>query len=145
MSSNAAVVQVRAAPFGGGEQVVAGGVVNDGLLNLAFDGQGNAHAVHRQAVDEVGGAIQRVNDPDIVRVLRPVLTARFFGPDGMAGIGSQQGFNDDLLGGLVDFGDKVIDLFLRHTDGFHIKCGAVDDGTGSAGGLHGHIDHGVQV
>ena len=62
--AQAAVVHVGAAPFGGGEQVVAAGVVNDGLLDLAFDGQRNADAINRQAVDEVGGAVQRIDDPD---------------------------------------------------------------------------------
>lgn len=143
--ADAAVVDVSASPFGGGEEVVACWVVNDGLFNLALDSQRNAHAVHRQAVDEVGGAIQRVNDPDKIRVLRAMHATRFFGPDGVTGVGTQQGFDDEFFRGLVHFGHEVIDLFLRHADRFHVKGGAVDDGAGSAGGLHGHVDHGVQV
>ena len=71
--------------------------------------------------------------------------ARFFGPDGVAGVGAQQGFDDDCFGRVVHLGDKVIDLLLGNADRFHVKRGAVDDGAGSAGGFDGHVDHGVQV
>ena len=51
-----------------GEQVVAGGVINDGLFDFALDLKGNAHTINRKAVNEIGGAIQGVNDPDVVGV-----------------------------------------------------------------------------
>jgi hypothetical protein len=46
---------------------------------------------------------------------------------------------------VVDFGDEVIDLLLRDAHRFHIQRRAVDDGAGGAGGLDGHVEHGVQV
>ena len=63
----------------------------------------------------------------------------------MARIGREQGFNDDLLTGLVDFGDVVVDLLLRDANGLDVECGAVDDGAGGASGLDGHVEHGMQV
>ena len=62
--ADAALVQVGAAALGGGEQVVARGVIDDGLLDLAAHGQRNADAIDRKAVDEGGGAVQWVDDPD---------------------------------------------------------------------------------
>jgi tRNA/rRNA methyltransferase len=47
--------------------------------------------------------------------------------------------------GVVDFGDEVVDLLLRDAHGFDVQRGAVDDGAGGAGGLDGHVEHGVQV
>ncbi|OIQ70495.1 hypothetical protein GALL_478930 [mine drainage metagenome] len=66
---DAAVVHEGTTPLGGRKQVVAAGVVNDRLLDFALVGQGNADAVNRQTVDEVGGAVQRVDDPDKFGVL----------------------------------------------------------------------------
>ena len=143
--AQASVVQVGTTALGGGEEVIAGGVVHHGLFNLAFDGQRNAHAVHGQAVDEVHGAVQGVDDPHVFRILGPMLFARLFGPDAVAGVGCQQGFDDGLLSGLVDFGHKIVGGFLRYADRFNVERSTVDDGTGSAGGLDGHIDHRVKI
>ena len=63
----------------------------------------------------------------------------------MAGVGGEQGFDDRFFRRMVDFGDKVVGQLLRHPHGLNIEGGAVDDGPGSAGGLDGHIDHGVQI
>ena len=71
--------------------------------------------------------------------------ARFFRAYAVAGVGAEQGFDDRLFGGMVHFGDEVIGQFLRHPHRLNIEGGAVDDGPGSAGGLDGHIHHGVQI
>jgi hypothetical protein len=47
--------------------------------------------------------------------------------------------------GVVHFGHEVVDLLLRDAHGLHVQRGAVDDGAGGAGGLDGHVEHGVQV
>jgi hypothetical protein len=64
-------------------------------------------------VDEVGGAVQRIDDPDAVRILGSMLAARFLGQDPVVGIGCQQGLDDRLFAGVVDFGDEVVDLLLE--------------------------------
>ena len=71
--------------------------------------------------------------------------ARLFGAYAVARVGAQQGFDDRFFRRMVNFGDKVIGQLLRHAHRFNIEGGAVDDGPGSAGGLDGHIDHGVQI
>ena len=142
--ADAALVQIGTTALGRSEQVVAAGVIDHGVLDLALVGQSDAHAVHGKAVDEVGGAVQRVDDPDMVGVLGAVLAARFFGQDGMLGVGVEQRFDDDALGGLVYLGHKVVHLLLRNAHRFHIQGGTVDEGASGAGSLDGHVKHGVQ-
>ena len=143
--ADAAFVQEGATALGGSEQVVAGGVVNHRLLDLALDGERNAHAVHGEAVDEVGGAVQRVDHPDEIGMLGAVLLARLFSQDAVAWVGCEQGFDDDFFSRMIHFGHKVVDLLLRNAHGFHVKGRAVDDGAGGACSLDGHVEHGVQI
>jgi len=144
-NADAPVVQEGATAFGGGKQVIAGGIVHHGLFDLAAHGQRNADAINGQAVDKVGGAVQRIDDPDKLRVLGAFSAARFFGPDTVAGVGRQQGFNDCRFCCMINFGHEVVGIFLRHAHRFDIQRGAVDDRAGGASSLHGHIDHGVQI
>jgi hypothetical protein len=65
-------------------------------------------------VDEVGGAVQGIDDPDVVGVLVAVFAAGFFGQDAVLGVGVEQGLDDDALGRLVHLGHKVVDLLLRN-------------------------------
>ena len=74
-----------------------------------------------------------------------MLLARFFSQNAVAGVGREQGLNNGRLGGLIDFGHKVVDLFLRNPHRFNVQRGAVDDVASGASGLDGHVDHGVQV
>ena len=62
-NANTAVVQERAHATAGGEHVVTVRVVNHRLLDLAAVCQRDGNAVLRVAVNEVGGAIDRVDDP----------------------------------------------------------------------------------
>ena len=142
-NAQTAVVHVRAAPLGGGKEVIAAGIKYDGLLDLAFDRERNAHAVDRKAVDEVGRAVQRIDDPDKLGVFRAMGAARLLGMDAVPRVGGQQGLDDDLFAGVIDFGDKVVDLFLGDTHGLDVECCAVDDGASGACGLDGHVDHRV--
>ena len=59
-------------------------------------------------MQEVGGAIQRVDDPDELAVLRAMLAAGFFGQDGVTGVGGEQDLDDRGLSRLVDLGHKVV-------------------------------------
>src|SRR5690606_27788354 len=59
----ASVIQKSATATAGGEQLVAGWVVNDGLSDLALLGQGNGDGINRHAVYEVGGSVQGIDDP----------------------------------------------------------------------------------
>jgi hypothetical protein len=141
--ADASVVHVRATAFGGGEQVVAGGVVHDSLLDFAFHGQSDADAIHGQAVDEVGGAVQRVDDPYKLRVLRTVFGARLLRPNAMAWVGCEQRLNNHFFTSDIDLGHKVVDLLARDAHRLNIQRSAVDKRASSTSSLDGHVDHGV--
>jgi hypothetical protein len=144
--TDAAFVQVGTAAFGGAKQVVARRVVHHGLFQLALDGQCNADAVNGEAVDEVGRAVQGVDDPDVVCTpVNACFFARLFSQDAVVGVGTQQGFDDGGFGRLIDFSDEIVGLLGRHAHRLHVEGGAVDDGTSGAGGLDGHVEHGVQL
>jgi hypothetical protein len=116
-----------------------------GLLDAAAHQQRDADAVDREAVDEVGGAVQGVDQPDVIGARPAVLAARFLGPDAVVRIGPQQGFDDRGLGRVVDLGDEIVGLLLRDADGLDVERGPVDDRAGGASGLDGHVEHGVLV
>jgi hypothetical protein len=67
--ANTAFVEVGAAAARGGEEVVARGVIDDGLRDDAFVGEGDRDAVVLEAVDEVGRAVEWVDDPLILGFL----------------------------------------------------------------------------
>ena len=62
------IVQEGASAASRGEQIVAHRVVHHALCHLSLVLQRNRNAVLREAVQEVGGAIERVDDPQIFGV-----------------------------------------------------------------------------
>jgi hypothetical protein len=75
----------------------------------------DGHGVLRESVDEVGGAIQRINDPLMLRMIACALLAAsgvagFFGQDGMVRVGATQFINDGLFGRLIDGGRLTVDM-----------------------------------
>ena len=74
-----------------------------------------------------------------------MLAAGFLGPDAVVRIRGQQRLDDDLFGRVIDFGDEVVRLLLRDADGLDVERSPVDDRAGGAGGLDGHVEHGMQV
>jgi hypothetical protein len=109
------------------EQVVARRVVDDGLLHLAAKRQADRDCVRRQAVDEVGGAVERIDDPDIVAVLGAARRARFLGEDAVPGIGAEQHVDDRGLGGVVDLGDEIVRRLSVDLQPVEVERGPVDD------------------
>ena len=94
-------------------------------------------------MDEVGGAVQRVDDPHVFCIRVAVRFAGLFGQDAVVRVGSEQCFDDDFFAGLVNLGDKVVFHFFRHAHRFHIQGCAVDDGPCRARRLDGDVEHGV--
>ena len=142
--ADAAIVQEGTTATRGGEQVVAAGIVDHRLLHLAAHGERNAHAIDRETVDEVGGAIERVDVPDEIAVGIAMRLTGFFGKETVLRVGGMEDIDDGVFGLLVHFGHIVIDLLLAHADGLDVQGGTVDDGASGARSLDGHIEHGVQ-
>jgi len=62
------VIDISAAATRGGEQVILGWVIYNGLGQYAIVLQSNGHSVLLKTVQEVGGAIEWVDDPKIFGV-----------------------------------------------------------------------------
>ena len=90
--TNATVVQECAAATRGGEQVVAGRVVDHGLRHDTLMREGDRHAVVRKAMDEIRGAIEWIDDPLVFGLV--VRLARFFGEDRVIRVGGRQRIDD---------------------------------------------------
>jgi len=141
---DALLVQVGAGALGGGEQVVADRVVDDGLRDHAALLQRDRDAVVGVAVQEIGGAVDRIDDPDVLAVVVQVRgRTRFLAEDGVVGVGFQQRLDDGLFRGLVDVGNEVVVAFFADGDAVEVERSAVDDGRGAAGGLDGRVEHGM--
>ena len=63
-------------------------------------------------MDEIGGAVEWIDDPNMVSVGVAVLASRFFGQDAVVWVSGEQVFDDGLLACMVDLCHKIIDLFL---------------------------------
>ena len=144
--ANAFFVQIGAGALGGREQVVAHRIVDDGLRDDAAMREGDRDAVLGEAVDKVGGAIDRVDDPLIfILVVRVGGSSRFLGQERVVRVGLGQHLDDGLFGRLVDVGDEIVMLFFRDDDAVEVKRGAIDDGGAAAGGFDRRIEHWVHV
>lgn len=61
--TNAPVIELGATAAGCGEKLLSHRVVDDALFQAAFVEQPDGHGEYGKAVEEVGGAIEGVNDP----------------------------------------------------------------------------------
>ena len=138
--AQAPVVEVSAAPARGSEKLVLGRIVHHGLGDDAFVLQGDGYGILLEAVQEVGGAVQRVDDPDVFGV---ALGAALFSQDRMVRKGIQQGFDNGLLGCAIHFADVIGVRFLGDGEVVEVIGGAVDQVSGATRGLHRDSEHGV--
>ncbi|MNO64475.1 hypothetical protein D3C76_552030 [compost metagenome] len=142
--AQAAAVQLGAATTGGGEFFLAHWVQNHGVLEAATVFAGNADGKVRDATQEVGGAIEGVDDPQVVFAFTAAcVQAGFFTEDTMGRIGLAQGIDDALLGRAIDFRDVILGVFFVDLDGIQALDGAEDQFTGAAGGAQRDIQHGL--
>src|SRR5690606_25526741 len=97
----------------GGEFFLAYRIENDRMLDATLDAAGDAHGKVRYAAQEVGGAIQRVDDPDDIRAFTLTgLEAGLFGVKAVIRVGLAQMIDDGLFCSPVDFADVVVRFLL---------------------------------
>ena len=97
-------------------------------------------------MDEIGGAVERIDDPDVfvfvvVFIVQIGRGAGFFSQDCVAWICAQQDFDDGLFGGAVDFGHEIVMLFFFDFEQVEIERAAIDDGSAAARGFDRRIKH----
>src|SRR5690606_28613160 len=91
----------------GGEFLAFGRIVDDAVLQAAAVAKRDRNRVVGNAVDEVGGAIEGIDDPLAVGIA-PGLNAAFLANKGMVRIGAAQLFDDEFFRGVVYFGDEIV-------------------------------------
>jgi hypothetical protein len=101
----------------------------DAAADLGRDGDGEG----REPVHEVGGAIERIDDPDHIAVARG---AAFLGQEGVVRVEPADGLDDVGLGRAIDLGDVVVATLRMDLDGFESGNGTDDDVAGTARGAH---------
>jgi len=89
----------------------------------------------RNAAHEVGRAIQRVDDPQVIGAVTAAFEqSTFLAKDAVIRIGLAQRCNDALLGRLVDLGDVILCFFLVDRDCIQAIGGTDNQFAGAAGG-----------
>src|SRR5690554_8221015 len=128
----------------GGEFFLAYRIENDRMLDATLDAAGDAHGKVRYAAQEVGGAIQRVDDPDDIRAFTLAgLEAGLFGVKAVIRVGLAQMIDDGLFCSPVDFADVVVRFLLVDGQDVQPLHGAIDQFSGTAGGAQGDVQHGL--
>src|SRR3954447_11012832 len=90
----------------GAEQLVAQRIEHDAGRQLAMLLERDRDRPVRQAVEEVGGAVERVDDPAVVR-RAPGLDAALLHDEPVVGTAALELFLDQALGAAVGGGDEV--------------------------------------
>src|SRR5690606_36801867 len=94
------------------------------------------------AMNEVGRAVRRIDDPLKLGAIRP-LQAELLAQHSVVGIRGAQSFDNGFLSGTIDIRDIIARSLARHADSFQVQAGTVDDGAGTPGRLDGDIEHRV--
>ena len=98
-------VHLGAATASRGEQLLAAGVVDDAHLELVADLQGDRHREHGKAVQEIGGAVERVDDPhELVARVVPA----FLGQEAVVRIALADAVDDRRFRGEVHLGHELV-------------------------------------
>ena len=93
---------------GGRETLLQQRIVDRAHQQFAVAFQGQRHAVMRHAVDEIGRAVQRIDDPSVLGASRGRLAGHFlFAQQTMPRKGPEHGPADRLLRGQVGLGHEV--------------------------------------
>lgn len=143
---NAVIVEIRAAASVGAEGLIPQRVIDHGRFQFATILQGDGDGELGESMEIIGGAVQGINDPQVI-VSR--VAAAFFGQDGMIGIGFFNGIDNDLFRSAIYFGNKIIRLFFLHLNLVHVievieqQLASFAGSAGGNGryGVHGFADN----
>jgi hypothetical protein len=125
------------APTRAGEELLPQRIEDDPVLHAAAHAARNGDREHRKAVDEVRGAVERIDDP-----LRVALAAAaaFLGEDRVTRIRLADDLDDLALGGPVDVGDEVVAALGRHLEAVEPRHAADDELARAARGAYRDVE-----
>jgi hypothetical protein len=128
----------------GSEFFLANRVEYHCVLKTATVFAGDADGEMWNAAQEVGGAIQWVDDPQVVFTFTAAwVHAGFFTEDAVRRVSLAQGVDDFLFSSTIDFRDVILGVFFVNLDGIQALDGAENQFTGAAGGAQRDIQHGL--
>jgi hypothetical protein len=132
------LVQKSAGTPAGSEQFIADRIVDGRVFRAALVLVGDRDGKMRNAVQEVAGAVQWVNDPQRIAVAgRP----RFLAQKGMIGVETPDFPYNLGFTGPVHLADVVVAGFALHRDRAHVVQLAAHDGPGGVGGFDRDIEN----
>ena len=136
--SQAFVAQPGARAFGCLEHLLTQRVEDDARDQLTGDLQADGYTIEREAVDVIGGAVERIDNPGGRRIRRRAVVAGFvFLPQkAVVGEAVMEVVVDRFLRGDVRLGDQVEAALLAHAEA---APPVFQDRGGPAGGLLGGI------
>ncbi len=103
------------------------------------------HGVVRESVDEIGRAVDRVDDPlESAAFARAMDLARFLAEDRVFRKGRAQRRDDRVLGLVVGFGADVAMRFRMGGQALQVARGVDDHRSRAAGGTYGDSEDGIR-
>ena len=134
--ANLAVVERRAFAARCGEDILAHRIVDSGGFHAALDLHADRNAKLREAVQEIGRAVERVDDPDGIGF---ALCAGFLGEDRVVGVVILDDFDDRVFCSTVGVTDEIVVSFLLDIELVELVEMPDEDGAATACCHHGHI------
>ena len=138
---DAAVVEERALAALGGEELVIGGIVDQPGDRRAVAHQRDRDREVRNAVQEVGRAVERIDHPG-VGLVGPFAAAAFLAEKAVARPRLQQLGTQDFLGAMIGGGDEVRRAFERDLEMLNLAEVALQAAAGLARGGGHHVEQG---
>ena len=134
-------IKEGALPGDGVEELITDGIEDHAEQRLAIDDEADADREEGDAVGVVDGAVERVDDPESLRL--GARGTRFLGQYRIAGEGRADDLEDGRLAQVVDLGDDVL---LALVDDALEPLVVIDvDGPRRARRLDGHLELAVKV
>src|SRR5436190_11160531 len=138
-NADTAVVEEGAAALGRCEKLVARRVVDHRMRERAAMPDADRHAVLRKAMDEVGRAVERIDDPHVLRV--GVRRARLLGEQPVIRVRLAHDLDDRFLRRVIHLRDEVLGALRRDAQPSAVQRRAVDDRARAARRAHGDIEY----
>jgi hypothetical protein len=139
--AQAGVVEERARALLGHIELVIGRIVDQAGNHLTFARQTDRDCELRDAVQEVGGAIERVDDPGMALV-STLAVAALLTEEAIARAGLVEVRIEHLLGPLVGEADEIGGALHRDLQVLDLAEVALQAAAGAARGFHHHVHKG---
>ena len=140
--AQAPAVQEGAGAALGREQFAALRVEHDADFRAAPMAAGDRDGELRETVQEVRGAVERVDDPGVVVALRG---AALLGEEAVRRVGLADGRDQDLFRGAVDFAHEVVAVLLADRERADAIEASHDDVAGAACGADRDVEQRMHV